>query len=302
MHPTLNLYHNTLSNFNTGLIFNNLDVSYNTRKEYKSRLPVFLHFIKLNGFNTNSFLEFKRFLGERTDLSVSSKNKYLITSKVFLKELCKQRYLESDITINVKGFIQNKLHKKDGLFEDEISKIMEYCQILEVTPQNIRLKAILALLTLQGLRQIEIIRLNVSNLNIRSGIAHIQGKGNDDTQPIYLHPKTIKILSEYIKVCKIKDGPLFQSFSNNNKNRRLTTKSIREIIKTLLNSLAIQKDVHGFRHYFTTKLIKSYKGDLLMVSKYTRHKTIEMLQVYNDQIIMQEDLPKYYDVFKDLKF
>lgn len=164
------------------------------------------------------------------------------------------------------------------------------------------MKAILSLLVLQGLRQIEIARLDIVNIDFRKGVAYIRGKGQADTQPIYLHPKTIRILQEYLKVWKIKDGPLFQSISNNSKCSRLTTKSIRGIIKDILKDLDIKKCVHGFRHYFTTKLLQNYKGDLLKVSKFTRHKTLEMLQVYNDDIIMQNDLPIYYKIFKSIKF
>ena len=68
-------------------IFDLLDVSDNTREEYRQRIKLFLIFIKKNGFNINCFLEFKRFLRERIDYSTSTKNKYLATSRVFLKEL-----------------------------------------------------------------------------------------------------------------------------------------------------------------------------------------------------------------------
>jgi len=82
----------------------------------------------------------------------------------------------------------------------------------------------------------------------------------------------------------------------------MTTRAIREIVKNALNQLGIEKTVHGFRHYFATTLIKTYKGDLLEVAQYTRHKGLEMLQVYNDSIKKQEDLPRYYNAFKGVNF
>ena len=66
-------------------------------------------------------------------------------------------------------------------------------------------------------------------------------------------------------------------------------------------TLQIDGSAHGFRHYFITKLIMSYKGELLTVSKYSRHRSIQMLEVYNDEVIRQEDLPRYYSVFKDIR-
>ena len=99
---------------------------------------------------------------------------------------------------------------------------------------------------------------------------------------------------------RFRSGALFRSQSNHANGNRLTTKSIREEIKRLFDLLQIDGSTHGFRHYFITKLIRSYKGELLMVSKYSRHKSIQMLEVYNDEIIREEDLPRYYEVFNNI--
>ena len=63
----------------------------------------------------------------------------------------------------------------------------------------------------------------------------------------------------------------------------------------------VQKFVQGFRHFFTTKLIEELDY-LLIVQEFTRHKSLEMLQIYNDRIRKQEELPKYYDTFESLSF
>jgi len=55
------------------------------------------------------------------------------------------------------------------------------------------------------------------------------------------------------------------------------------------------------RHYFTTRLIKTYKGDLLEVRQYTRHSSLEMLQIYNDSIKQQADLPRFYSAFEGVQ-
>jgi len=70
-------------------IFDYLDISENTRIDYKFRIGLFLGYIKEKGLDCNSFLEFKRYLVSRTDFTVSTKNKYLATAKIFLKELSK---------------------------------------------------------------------------------------------------------------------------------------------------------------------------------------------------------------------
>ena len=283
-------------------VFDLLDVSEATRQDYKYRIGLFLDFTSERGFNRNSFLEFKRSLAERTDLAVATKNKYLATAKIFLKEANRQGFLPADITQNIKTFSQSKKHKRDGLNDEEMNKLTTAIKELPETPTNARLKAILSLLVFQGLRQVEIIRLDVKDIDFISKTAFIQGKGQDDKEPINLHPEAIKAIQGYLKGNRIADGALFTSQSNNSKNKRLTTRAIRDIVKETLNALGIEKTTHGFRHYFTTTLIKTYKGDLLEVAQYTRHKSLEMLQVYNDNIKKEADLPRYYRAFKGVSF
>jgi len=283
-------------------VFDLLDVSEATRADYKYRIGLFIDFMQEKGFNRNSFLEFKRALAGRTDLAVSTKNKYLATAKIFLKEANRLGELPADITQNIKTFSQNKKHKRDGLNDEEIKKLTDAMQVLPETPTNARLKAILSLLVFQGLRQVEVIRLDVKDLDFIGKTAFIQGKGQDDKEPINLHPEATRALQGYLKANRIADGALFTSQSNNSRNKRLTTRAIRDIVKETLNALGIAKTTHGFRHYFTTTLIKTYKGDLLEVAQYTRHKSLEMLQVYNDNINRKADLPRFYRAFEGVSF
>ncbi len=283
-------------------IFDLLDVKETTRTDYKSRIDSFLDFTSKHGVNRNSFLDYKRELADRRDFSVSTKNKYLTTARVFLKELNRLGLLPVDITQNIKTFNQSKKHKRDGLTDEEVNALTDKMRALPHGQRTARLKAILVLLTLQGLRQIEIVRLDIKDLDFVGKTAFIQGKGRDDKEPINLHPETVKALQDYLKINKIADGALFISQSNNSRNHRLTTRALRGIVKGVLVELGIDKATHGFRHYFTTKLIKTYKGDLLEVAQYTRHKSLEMLQVYNDSVKRQADLPRYYEAFSGVNF
>ena len=112
------------------MIFDCMDISENTRNEYQYRLKPFISFIQSGGFNRNSYLEYKRQLSERTDLSVSSKNKYLIVARIYCKELNRQGFMPTDITQNVKSFQQSRKHKKGGITEDEVQKLLKLIQTL----------------------------------------------------------------------------------------------------------------------------------------------------------------------------
>ena len=157
-------------------VFDTLDVSETIRREYAVRIRHFLRFTDTHGLNRNSYLEYKRYLQGCETFSVSTKNKYLISAKVFLDGLHRVRLIPQKITDGVKGFSQSRLHKKDGLTDDDIGKLQSYCSALKPTRANLRLRAIIALFLFQGLRQIEVVRLDVTDINLRDKVAFVRGK------------------------------------------------------------------------------------------------------------------------------
>lgn len=286
--------------------FDLLPVTKMTRDDYKNRIGDFIEFMRINGLNANTLLEYRKHLEQRTDYSISTKNKYFMTAKRYVGILYNVKLIPVDIGkdisgVDLKGFKQSKKHKKDGVQDDEISRIGKYLESLPDEPKTKRLKAIFSLLIYQGLRQVEITRLDVTDLDLRAGKAFILGKGRDDKEPIALHPYTVEALKAYLTAYNKKSGALFTSESHNRTTDRLTTRSIRKIVKDVLDRLDIHNSTHGFRHYFTTNLIKNYKGDLLTVAHYTRHRNLEMLQVYNDQLNAEQDLPRYIEAFNGVK-
>ena len=281
-------------------LFESLDVSESTRREYRFYSQQFITFLSGRQFGVDSFIEYKRYLASRNDLSVSSKNKYLTTARILLKELNRRGLLPMDITQNIKSFKQSRRHKRTGLNNDEISRLLKAVHELPKAKSTYRLKAILSLMILQGLRQCEIVRLDVSDVDLVHGLLFVRGKGCDDVEAVYMHPESVIAVRKYLKHTRIADGALFVSWSNNNRNQRITTKSLRHMVKDTLMALKIPKTVHGFRHFFTTTLLKEYGGDLLQVARYTRHKSLSMLQVYDDSIKEEADLPRYYQAFQKI--
>lgn len=286
--------------------FDYLPISEATRDDYKLRVGEFIEFIKINGLNRNTMLDYRKHLEARTDYSISTKNKYFTTAKRYCGVLYNANIIPTDITkdlsgVELRGFKQSRLHKKDGVSQDEIDRLAEYFRGLDESKQNLRLKAIFSLLIYQGLRQVEIVRLDVNDLDLRASKAFVQGKGRDDKEPIALHPYTVNALRAYLTAYKKKSGALFTCESNRAYGERLTTLSLRRTVKGVLKQLGIDNSTHGFRHYFTTNMIKNYKGDLLKVAHYTRHRRLDMLQVYNDALDAEQDLPNYINAFEGVK-
>lgn len=282
-------------------VFDLLDVNETTKSDYKKSIKVFIGFMQGATLNAQTFLYFKNSLRERKDLSVSTKNKYLISARILLKELHRQSMIPTDITHNVKGFKQEKKHKKDGLNQTEIQQVCDKIMAKAINFKSSRLKAIASLLIFQGIRQMEIVGLDISDIDFVSHKMRIRAKGRDDFEFKHLHPETAKIIEGYIIIGNLKDGPLFFSIGNRGKNERLSTRQIRRIVMSELKDLNIEKTVHGFRHYYISSLCEAYNGDLPKIRELTGHKNFEMLQVYNDSRLTQKHLPTYYGAFDNIR-
>lgn len=75
--------------------------------------------------------------------------------------------------------------------------------------------------------------------------------------------------------------------------------TLKRGFRNLFNELGINKTIYGFRHYFTTHLLKSF--DVNTVRKFTRHKSLNMLIIYNDEVNMAEKKDKVFDCFNGLE-
>jgi site-specific recombinase XerD len=267
--------------------FDSLDVSPNTIKEYSKWIKWFLLFCSATEIDLDIYLNYKKHLSKRDDIKVTTKNKYLATARVFLKEIARQGFIK-DVTLNVKCFKQSKLHKKTGHSKSDIKKLHKKTTNMANNPKNCRLKAIFNLAAMHGLRQVEIARLDVSDVNFFSKTIFIHGKGRDDKEIVHLSDQAIESIRVYMDVCELKEGPLFPSFSNRNKNGRISERSLRRIYDGFKSDTQVTASLHGFRHFYTTEMIK--KGvPLTKVQKFTRHRSLEMLQVYNDEVLLKEE-------------
>lgn len=277
--------------------FDFLDVGMHTKREYKYRIGLFLDFISAEGFDRNSFLDFKKWLAEREDFSVATKNKYLATARIFLKELYRLGAIPIEITVNVRSFNQSSKHKREGLNHAEIERLATKIHNLPNTERNTRLKALFCLLVFQGLRQVEVVRLDVGDLDLVAKKAFVQGKGMDDKEAIHLLPETVKSLKAYMHVNKVSSGVLFKSLGNR-KGARISTMTIKRELKSVFQESAVEKTVHGLRHYYITTLLEKF--DVRDVRKFSRHKSLEMLIVYDDEIEISHKASEVAECFRGL--
>lgn len=280
-------------------LLTHMDVSAETIIDYSARLSPFVTYLIENGINEDTLITYKRMLAGDTNMKVSTKNKKLTVARIFLRELYRRGHIPRDITLGVKGFRQSNKHKLSGLDESDMELLREWVSLNQYrTPATIRLTAILLLLTYHGLRQIEICRLQYEDIDFVGSRIFIHGKGRDDKESIHLNPDVAQALRHYCDTFSVSSGYVFFSISNNHsKGAPLTTRGLRATVTQLFNKLGIDRNVHGLRHFYVTKLIQEFPGELFMIQNFTRHRSLEQLAVYNDAIMQVKDFPKHDMVF-----
>lgn len=288
-------------------LFNGLDVSTSTIKEYRQRIQPFLEYCKQHDLNSQTLVQYKRELSKK-DGSTSTKNKYLTVARLFLRELHKEGFTPVDLSLNVRSFKQTKGHKRLGLTDEEIRRIGDHVTERAWIYQDYRLLAIVSLLTYHGLRQQEICNLRWGDIDFDNQTIGIRGKGRDDVEVVPLHKHCWTALQHYlpnanVPIMHYEKFPVFPSPTYSKHGQPISTRRLRQMIQEkVFEPLDINRTVHGFRHYYTTTLVDNSGGNLLMVMKQTRHKSLEVLQIYYDEHRIKKRMAMWHHAFPTFKF
>ena len=273
-----------------GTVLDQVDISEGTRKTYRYGVKDFLSWNLEGRLDPFVLRDYKNHLRERTDLTTGTKNLYLSGVRTVLKTLFIHGVLQSDPTKDLKGFKMTRTHKSGPISDVEVTKVFRLVREM----RDRRLLLIYTLLYFQGLRQKECLTIRVEDLDLGNKTLSILGKGRDDRELVDLHPETVRVLQWYLTETGLKSGYLL--YSQKNKSGHMTTNHLGHLIRTVHKRCGLETKGHSWRKVFVSKLIDSGM-DLLTVSQFSRHKSIEMLKVYYDRIDHKKKLPKYYEVF-----
>lgn len=273
-----------------GTVLDQVDISQGTRTTYRYGVKDFLSWNHGGRLDPFVLRDYKNHLRERTDLTTGTKNLYLSGVRTVLKTLFIHGVLQSDPTKDLKGFKMTRTHKSGPITDDEVTKVFRLVREM----RDRRLLLIYTLLYFQGLRQKECLTIRVEDVNLESRALAILGKGRDDRELVDLHPETVRVLNWYLIETGLKSGYLL--YSQKNKSGHMTSRHLSHLLKTVHQKCGLETKGHSWRKVFVSKLIDSGM-DLLTVSQFSRHKSIEMLKVYYDRIDHKKKLPHYYETF-----
>ena len=276
------------------LFINSLDTKDSSKNSYKRALSQYINYLANNDIylydtNRQTILQYKDYL--LTNKSTLTASFYLVSVRKFYAFL-ESNKIYPNVAKDIKTPKRIQKFRKLPLSQKQIKDLLLYCDTI-----NLRDSAIINLILRTGLRTIEVVNANVSDIQEREGqkILLIKGKGHYEKDDfVILTDKTYRVINNYLATRKIKDKnePLFISNSNNNKGERLTTRTISQICKTAMRGIGLNDrsyTAHSLRHTCATAIIKG-GGTLEQVQYTLRHKNITTSQIYINSIIDSERL------------
>lgn len=262
------------------------DVKPSSRQTYRRALKPFFTWWRLAGLHEptrDDILAYKRHL-EAQKLSSLTLSTYLVVVRKFF-EWAESMKLYPNVAKGVKGARRAKGFRKDPFTIDQVQELL--ASVDRSTPQGKRDFALINLLVRTGLRTIEVIRADVGDIRQQSGeaVLWIQGKGRDaKDELVMLTVETLKPLHEYLAARgRAADGdPLFSSLSRRNSGKRLTTRTIRQIVKDTLKGIGIDNlrlSAHSLRHTAITFALQA-GASIQEAQALGRHASIDVTMIY----------------------
>ena len=313
-------------------VLEGIDTTQATKIDYAKHITPFTDFGNRVGWNSHVYRTYKQWLVEHSNVSASTQRKRLVVARVFLRELHYLGILTKDITVGTSSIPTHNKHLRVGLSQREQKKVASFLRSLGNSKEDARLKAILSLALLHGLRGIELVRLEVRHFD-PAGILHVQQKGSRDTEPMVLNRKARIAINDHVATSGLKDGALFPSHSQRttSKGRHMTTDGMRRIIQQCLIESGVSEksagevtaeregrvkyrkprtapranrrvSAHGIRHGHISSLARAFKGDLLKVGKLSRHKSISSVRRYTTAVELEGLEKESEQVFEGLNF
>lgn len=143
--------------------------------------------------------------------------------------------------------------------------------------------AILWLLFGAALRRIEVQRLDVADVDLRAGRLMILGKKRTEREPFTIPAEAVEALRRWLDVRGTEAGPLFVNLSRSHDRQRMTGRGVLKTVNALGAVAGVEGlRCHGLRHSAITAALDATNGDVRAVQRFSRHRDVRVLSVYDD--------------------
>jgi len=164
------------------------------------------------------------------------------------------------------------------LTDSDVRRLRNLLMVGETHPAD-RNRLVFELLLGTGMRLGSLVSLNLGDIDLNSGIAHIRTKGNRRDK-VYLNLQLQRLIARYLKNVAAEANtspasPLFRSVHG----RRLGARQIQLNFAKWCREVGITASVHSLRHTFATRLYHK-TGDLHLVQRALGHRQITTTEIY----------------------
>jgi integrase/recombinase XerC len=259
-----------------------------TVRAYRQNLGAFREWCEEQGVRRGRDLNHRHLRGflvelNRRGVARSTVGRYLAAIRSFTRHLTREGVLDRDPGSAVRTPSQRRALPVH-LSEEEVDRLIG-------AADGARDRALLECLYGGGLRVSELVGLDRDDLDLGRGIARVRGKGAKERLSPLGRGATRAIREWLAERPRSEDQrPVFL----NAKGGRLTTRSVRRIIRTCAERAGVdaRTSPHTLRHSFATHMLDR-GANLREVQELLGHKNIATTQIYTH--VSMERLKKVYD-------
>lgn len=266
-----------------------------TIRNYQHYLEVLMHFlsegnkdkkITIEDITSDVVRRFRLFLSRQKgtigEMKLVTQGYYVIALRSFLKWLIKNDY--KVLQPEKLDVPKNKDHSLKFLDGAQMERLL--VQPLPSSKNGFRDRAILELLFSTGLRVSELVRLDRTQINLKTREFGVIGKGGK-ARVVFISKQAADHVAKYLMSREDKFKPLFiralrpNEIPTSDDKTRLTARSIQRLVKHYVKTanLPVEATPHTLRHSMATDLLRS-GADLRSVQELLGHKNIATTQIY----------------------
>ncbi len=239
------------------------------------------------GLTSNDIQRYKDYLTSK-GLSTTSVSAYLTAVRRFYNYLENIGKVAENPAKKVKGGSRPQKHLTNPITRSDVKKLFESIDLS--SPLGLRDWALLNLMVICGLSEIEIVRANLGDIKTRNQqkIIYVQGKNRDrKDEYVILPPAVTKELDKYLAQRERSDEsePLFWGIGNRAIRERITTRAIRARISHYFEKLGIKGEgitPYSLRHTAAILAIES-GATVSDIMQMLRVKTVRTALVYFEE-------------------
>lgn len=261
------------------------DVKPATQLTYNKAIKSFVGYLTSNGIanpQRENVIGYREWL--LGSFKVSSARLYMTVVKKFFRWLA-SRSIYPNVAADVKlPALESDEHARDALTLEEARSAID--SFTGKTEKQLRDKAIVSLMTVAGLRSVEVVRLDVGDIEKRRGLWFIRVHGkarSGKTDSVQISTELKSLIDEYLSVRRnSKSRALFVATANRNSGARLQTQTISRLAKKAIIGIGIESSrvtCHSMRHTAATLMLQAGVG-LRNVQKILRHKSASTTEIY----------------------